>query len=391
MNTLSERLQELKLTPAESQRYARHITLPQVGLEGQLRLKAARVLCIGAGGLGSPVTMHLAAAGVGVLGLVDADTVEASNLHRQLLHGESDIGRRKVDSALETLREINPNIVVKTHAERFVAANARSLARGYDLIIDGTDNFPTRYLSNDVAYHLGIPNVYGSIFQFEGQVSVFAPCLGGPCYRCMFPQPPEPGMVPNCAEGGVFGVLPGIVGALQAAEAIKLILGMGEPLVGKLMHIDVASMKVRTFTLQRDPQCPLCGESPSLHDLVDYEAFCGVASSAAATESTISEVDAPSLKARLDAGEDLCLIDVREPFERQICAISRSLSIPLGELTNQIDELPRDRPLVLHCKSGTRSARGVEQLQEAGFTNVSHLAGGILAWIETVDPEMKRY
>ncbi len=383
-----EHLDEVTLSPGELARYARHITLPQVGMEGQRKLKAASVLCIGAGGLGSPVTMSLAAAGVGQLGIVDPDVVDASNLHRQLLHGDSDVGRKKIDSAVDRLKEINPYVEVAVHDERFQASNAKAIATGYDLIVDGTDNFPTRYLSNDVAYFLKIPNVYGSIYQFEGQVSVFAPHEGEPCYRCMFPKPPKPGLVPSCAEGGVFGVLPGIVGAFQATEAIKMILGIGDSLAGRLLHVDTLTMKVRLFRLRRDPQCPLCGDHPEITDLIDYEAFCGLPQDSAA-EHPVPEVTPSELKLMIE--HEALLIDVREEFERDICQIAGAIAIPLGELENRINELPRDRPIVLHCKSGVRSERAARQLMTAKFKDVAHLAGGILAWREAIEPTMREY
>ncbi len=383
-------LDEITFSATELGRYARHVTLPQVQLEGQKRLKAARVLCIGSGGLGSPVAMYLAAAGVGKLGIVDPDVVDASNLHRQLLHGESDIGKKKLQSAVNTLREINPHVELETYDTRFKSSNAREIASGYDLIVDGTDNFPTRYLSNDVAYFLGIPNVYGSIYQFEGQVSVFAPHAGGPCYRCMFPTPPKPGLVPSCAEGGVFGVLPGVVGSLQATEAIKIILGIGDPLVGRLMHIDTMTMKVRTFNLRKDPECPLCGENPSVTELIDYEAFCGLPPEGTEVVSAIEEVSPQELR-QLMLDEDVIVIDVREGFERELCVIEGAKHIPLGDIESHLERLPRDRELILHCKSGVRSETAGLQLKEAGFEKVKHLSGGIMAWREAIEPTMNAY
>lgn len=378
----------MPLSSQELERYARHITLGQVGVEGQKRLKASKVLCIGSGGLGSPVTMYLAAAGVGQLGIVDSDIVDRSNLQRQILHGESDIGAKKIDSARKTLLEINPHLVLECHDTLFRADNAMELAQGYDLIIDGTDNFPTRYLSNDVAFFLNIPNIYGSIYQFEGQVSVFAPHEGGPCYRCLFPTPPKPGLVPSCAEGGVFGVLPGMVGSMQATEAIKRILGIGKSLVGRLMHIDTMSMRVRTFDLRKDPECPLCGENPTVIDLIDYEAFCGMPNQG--ENPSVPEVTATELVELLKEDSTL-LVDVREEFERSICKIEGAEWIRLAELAKQLNRLPRDRRLVFHCKSGVRSEDALKQAQAAGFENVAHLAGGILSWRELVDPEMAAY
>ncbi len=378
----------MTLTPQELERYARHITLGQVGLEGQERLKAAKVLCVGSGGLGSPVTMYLAAAGVGQLGIVDADVVDRSNLQRQILHGESDIGSKKIDSARKTLEEINPHVVLECHDTIFRADNAMDLASGYDLIIDGTDNFPTRYLSNDVAYFLKIPNIYGSIYQFEGQVSVFAPHEGGPCYRCLFPTPPKPGLVPSCAEGGVFGVLPGMVGSMQATEAIKRILGIGKSLVGRLMHIDTMSMRVRTFDLRKDPECPLCGENPTVTELIDYDAFCGLPDK---DEASVPEVTASELADLLASERPPFLIDVREDFERSICKIDEAQHIPLGALDDQLGGLPRDRRLIFQCKSGVRSEQALRQARAAGFEDVAHLVGGILAWREAIAPEMNAY
>lgn len=377
----------MTLNPQELERYARHITLSQVGLEGQERLKAAKVLCIGSGGLGSPVTMYLAAAGVGQLGIVDSDIVDRSNLQRQLLHGESDIGAKKIDSARRTLEEINPHVVLECHDALFRSDNAMKIAQGYDLIIDGTDNFPTRYLSNDVAYFLKIPNVYGSIYQFEGQVSVFAPHDGGPCYRCLFPVPPKPGLVPSCAEGGVFGVLPGMVGSLQATEAIKQILGIGKSLVGRLLHVDTMNMRMRTFELRKDPECPLCGEAPTVTGLIDYDDFCGLTEE---QDSPVPEVTSVELKELL-ANEAVLLVDVREGFERDICKIEPAQHVPLATLSDQLGRLARDRRIIFHCKSGMRSERAVRQAQEAGIADVGHLAGGILAWREAVDSEMASY
>jgi adenylyltransferase/sulfurtransferase len=385
-----ENLNEVTLNAAELSRYARHVTLPQVQLDGQKRLKATRVLCIGSGGLGSPVAMYLAAAGVGKLGIVDPDLVDASNLHRQLLHGESDIGTKKLQSAAATLREINPHVELETYDARFKSSNAREIASGYDLIVDGTDNFPTRYLSNDVAYFLNIPNVYGSIYQFEGQVSVFAPYAGGPCYRCMFPTPPKPGLVPSCAEGGVFGVLPGIVGSLQATEAIKIILGLGDSLMGRLLHIDTLTMKVRTFNLRKDPECPLCGDSPSVTELIDYEAFCGLPLEGVEVESAIVEVTPQEMQALMQDG-NVIVVDVREGFERDICVIEGTKHIPLGQLGNHLQQLPKQKEVILHCKSGIRSETAGLQLKEAGFEKVKHLGGGILAWREAIEPDMNAY
>jgi adenylyltransferase/sulfurtransferase len=376
----------VSLAAPELERYARHVTMPEVGLEGQRRLRAASVLCIGLGGLGSPATMYLAAAGIGKLGLVEFDRVDRSNLQRQILHGESDLGRPKLDSAVETLREINPGVEIVRHETRLTSANALEIARPYDVILDGTDNFATRYLSNDLAVLLGKPNVYGSIFRFEGQCSVFAPHLGGPCYRCLFPVPPEPGTVPSCAEGGVLGVLPGIVGTLQALETIKLILGIGEPLVGRLVHFDALGFRFREIKLRRDAECPVCGANPTVRELIDYEQFCGGVPQA---EAESEELSVEQLRARLEAG-DIHLIDVREPFEVEICRIPGAVSIPLGELRARMAEVPREQDVAVHCKSGGRSAKAVKLLQEAGWTRVRNVKGGILAWAES-DPAMRRY
>lgn len=385
------------LSPAEYRRYARHLNIPEFGLVAQRRLKAASVLCIGAGGLGSPIAMYLAAAGIGRLGLVDADVVDESNLQRQLLHGTADLGRPKLESAAETLREINPHVELHLHATTFRADNAMSLASQYDLIIDGTDNFPTRYLSNDVAVFLRRPNVYGSILRFEGQCSVFAPHLGGPCYRCMAPQPPPPGLVPSCAEGGVLGVLPGLVGTLQATEAIKLLTGVGQPLIGRLLHVDALSMKFRTFNLRRDPECPVCGDHPSITAPIDYHAFCGVPDSSSSScmspnpPSDVPAVTVTELQQMQERKEHFFLLDVREPHEYEIARIPGSTLIPLGQLGARVNEVPRDQKVVIHCRSGVRSAKALELLQQEGFENLWNVTGGILAWSEEVDPSVPQY
>lgn len=374
------------LTPAELQRYARHLAIPEFGIEAQRKLKAARVLCIGAGGLGSPITMYLAAAGVGTLGLVDADVVEVSNLQRQLLFGQSDLGRPKLDAAHDRLLDVNPHLTLQLHSERFTAANALRLAADYDVIIDGTDNFPTRYLSNDVAVWLKKPNVYGSILRFEGQVGVFAPHLGAPCYRCMSPQPPAPGLVPSCAEGGVLGVLPGIIGTMQALEAIKLITGIGEPLLGKLLHVDTLGMRFRTFTLRRDPECPVCGTHPTITAPIDYEGFCGIKPTPQVKTISVTE-----LHALRQQGSPHFLLDVREPDEYATARIEGSVLIPLAQVTSRTAELPRDLPLYVHCKLGGRSAKAVAALEELGFTNAVNVIGGITAWSDEVDVTVRRY
>jgi adenylyltransferase/sulfurtransferase len=374
------------LTPAELQRYARHLAIPEFGIEAQRKLKAARVLCIGAGGLGSPITMYLAAAGVGTLGLVDADVAEVSNLQRQLLFGQSDLGRPKLEAARDRLLDINPHLTLHLHPERFTAANAMQLAADYDVIIDGTDNFPTRYLSNDVAVWLKKPNVYGSILRFEGQVGVFAPHLGAPCYRCMSPQPPAPGLVPSCAEGGVLGVLPGLIGTMQALEAIKLITGIGEPLLGKLLHVDTLGMRFRTFTLRRDPECPVCGDQPTITAPIDYEGFCGIKPTPKVKTISVTE-----LHALRQSGTPHFLLDVREPDEYATAHIEGSVLIPLAQVTARAGELPRDLPLYVHCKLGGRSAKAVAALEELGFTNAVNVTGGITAWSDEVDAAVPRY
>ncbi|MEZ0273928.1 MAG: molybdopterin-synthase adenylyltransferase MoeB [Roseimicrobium sp.] len=382
------------LTPAELRRYARHLSMPEFGVEAQEKLKAARVLCIGAGGLGSPVTMYLAAAGVGTIGLVDADVVEESNLQRQLLHGTADVGRSKLDSAIARLHDINPHVQAEGHSLRFTSENAMDLVAKYDVVIDGTDNFPTRYLSNDVCVFLRKPNIYGSILRFEGQCSVFAPHLGGPCYRCMAPQPPPPGLVPSCAEGGVLGVLPGLIGTMQATEAIKLIAGIGQPLIGRLLHVDTLSMKFRTFNLRRDPECPVCGDHPTITAPIDYEGFCGLPSAQTmtiATQDTIPAMTVQDLQSLRESDEPFTLLDVREPFERDIAIIEGAQHIPLGQLGDRMEELPRDKKLVVHCKSGARSAKAVGQLRAAGFEDVWNVTGGINAWSKEVDSSVALY
>src|SRR5437867_987360 len=373
-----ERSGAMRLSIDELQRYSRHLIMPEVTSEGQSRLKAARVLCIGAGGIGSPAAVYLAAAGVGAIGIVDFDYVDLSNLQRQILHGTKDIGRGKLESARDRLHDINPQIELELHNCRFSSENAPQLVSRYDVIVDGSDNFPTRYLSNDVCVFARKPNVYGSIFRFDGQTTVFAPHLGGPCYRCLFPEPPAAGTVPSCAEAGVLGVLPGIIGTVQAIEAIKLLLGIGEPLVGRLLHFDALKMKFREFNLRRDPQCPVCGENPTITEPIDYEQFCGVAS--AQTGDAIPTISVHDLKRKIEANGALTILDVREPFEYEIAHIEDAKLIPLGELPNRVDELPRDREIVAHCKSGVRSARAVELLRRAGFTRIYNVAGGIKAW-----------
>lgn len=377
------------LTPDELSRYARHLAIPEFGIEGQRKLRAARVLCIGAGGLGSPISLYLAAAGIGGLGLVDPDAVEITNLQRQILFGQKDLGRKKLDAARDRLADVNPHVDIQVYPELFTAANAMKIAADYDVIIDGTDNFPTRYLSNDVAVWLRKPNVYGSILRFDGQVGVFAPHLGAPCYRCMCPQPPPPGMVPSCAEGGVLGVLPGLIGTMQALEAIKLITGIGQPLLGKLLHVDTLSMRFRTLTLRRDPACPVCGENPTITEPIDYQGFCGI--TAAAAPPDVPTMTVHELKELREAGDDHFLLDVREPHEQAISRIAGAVLIPLGELGTRSAELPRDRRILVHCKSGGRSARAVSLLRDQGFENVWNISGGIIAWAREIDPTMAEY
>ena len=387
------RLEKIEFSNDEIARYSRHLIMPEVTMEGQKRLKAASVLCIGTGGLGSPIALYLAAAGVGRLGLVDGDTVDFSNLQRQILHGTKDVGRKKLNSARDRIREVNPNVQVDLYDAFFTAANARQIAEPYDVIIDGTDNFPTRYCSNDISVFLKKPNVYGSIFRFDGQCTVFAPHLGGPCYRCMFPEPPPPGMVPSCAEGGVLGVLPGVIGVLQAIEAIKLIMGIGESLMGRLVHFDALKLKFREFKLRRDPKCPVCGDHPTITDLVDYEQFCGIPQAHAAEkeEALVPTLGALELKAKFERGDKFVLLDVREDFERDICRIEGSRFIPLGQLPSRMSELDSADEIVLQCKSGVRSARALKLLSEAGFGKLLNLEGGILAWAEQVDPTVPKY
>ncbi|HEY2567798.1 MAG TPA: molybdopterin-synthase adenylyltransferase MoeB [Candidatus Udaeobacter sp.] len=376
----------MQLNVEELQRYSRHLIMPEVTSEGQNRLKAARVLCIGAGGLGSPAALYLAAAGVGTIGIVDFDEVDLSNLQRQILHGTKDIGRGKLESARDRLHDINPQVEIELHKCRFASDNAAGLVAGYDVIVDGSDNFPTRYLSNDVCVFARKPNVYGSVFRFEGQTTVFAPHLGGPCYRCLFPEPPSPESVPNCAQAGVLGVLPGIIGMLQTVEALKLILGIGESLVGRLLHFDALKVKFRELNVRRDPQCPVCGENPSIFSPIDYEQFCGLRD-----EEAIPEMSPHELKRWTEAGKTFDLIDVREPFEYEIARINGSKLIPLGEITERLDELERERPIVVHCHSGMRSAQAVRLLQQRGFTKVYNLEGGIDAWSDQIDPDIPRY
>lgn len=386
------------LEPEENLRYARHLILPSVGPEGQRRLKGARVLVVGAGGLGSPVAMYLAAAGVGTLGIVEFDRVDATNLQRQVIHGTPDVGRLKLDSARDRIGEINPHVSVEPHPVRITSGNALEIVREYDVVIDGTDNFPTRYLLNDACVLAGKPNVYGSILRWEGQASVFW-AGRGPCYRCLFAEPPPPEMVPNCAEGGVLGVLPGIVGCIQAAEALKLLLGAGEPLVGRLLLFDAMRMRFREMRLRRDPACPACGENPTIHELIDYERFCGVAPAEAGKETGmgdeqgVPEMTVTELKERLDRGDKLTIIDVREPFEWEIGNLEPygARLIPLASVPERAGEIDPDEEIVMQCRSGGRSAKAAEFLRARGYPRVWNLAGGILAWSDQVDPSIPKY
>ncbi len=370
-------------------RYSRHLIMPEVGMEGQLKLKAAKVLCIGAGGLGSPLALYLAAAGVGTLGVVDFDVVDYTNLQRQIIHTTADVGRKKLDSAAEKLKAINPFVNLRSFETRLSSANALELFHDFDIIVDGTDNFPTRYLVNDACVLSGKPNVYGSIFRFEGQVSVFA-TEKGPCYRCLYPEPPPPGLVPSCAEGGVLGILPGLVGVMQATEAIKLILGKGEPLIGRLLLVDALAMRFRELRLRKNPDCPVCGQHPTVRELIDYNQFCGIRGEEKPVESQVPSISVEELKQKLEAGEELFILDVREPHEYQICNLGGYL-IPLGELPRRVHELDMTCEIVCYCKMGGRSAKAVDFLRQAGFTRVKNLSGGIAAWAEKIDRSMPKY
>jgi molybdopterin/thiamine biosynthesis adenylyltransferase/rhodanese-related sulfurtransferase len=380
----------VSLSKEEILRYSRHLIMPEVGMEGQLKIKAAKVLCIGTGGLGAPLGLYLAAAGVGHIGLVDFDVVDSTNLQRQVLFGSHDVGTHKVEAAANRLRDLNPDIEITTYETQLTSANALELFKDYDIIVDGTDNFPTRYLVNDASVMTGKLNVYGSIFRFEGQITVFG-APDGPCYRCLYPEPPPPGLVPSCAEGGVLGVLPGIVGTIQAAEALKLIIGKGEPLIGRLLLFDALAMKFRELKLRKNPDCPVCGTHPTQKGLIDYAEFCGIrGEEAPSTVTNIPEITPKELKARLDKGDDVYVLDVREPHEYQICNIGGHL-IPLGELPQRVHELDSSKEIVAHCKSGKRSAQAVEFLRGAGFKKIQNLKGGILAWSDEVDPSVPKY
>ena len=377
----------------EIARYSRHLIMPEVTLEGQKRLKAASILCIGAGGLGSPILLYLAAAGIGRIGIVDSDVVDFSNLQRQVSHGTKDVGRSKCKSARERIRDINPNVQVDLYETLFTSENARKIAESYDIIIDGTDNFQTRYLTNDLCFLTKKVNVYGSIFRFDGQATVFAAHLGGPCYRCMFPEPPPPGEVPTCAEGGVLGVLPGIIGVIQAIEAVKLICGIGDPLIGRLVNFDALAMKFREFKLRKDPKCPLCGPNPTVTDLIDYDQFCGIPQARAREEADakVPHVTVEELKSRLDGAAKFKFIDVREPYELEICGLPSATLIPMAQLPARMSELDSAEDTILICKNGARSAHAVKMLQEAGFGRVWNVERGFEAWAERIDTAFPKY
>jgi sulfur-carrier protein adenylyltransferase/sulfurtransferase len=390
VETKPQAASETKLSKEEVLRYSRHLIMPEVGMDGQLKLKQAKVLLIGTGGLGAPLGLYLAAAGVGRIGLVDFDVVDFTNLQRQITFGSSDVGRSKLAAAKERLGNLNPEIQIDTYEAKLTSANALDILRPYDVIVDGTDNFPTRYLVNDACILLGKPNVYGSIFRFEGQASVFG-APDGPCYRCLYPEPPPPGLVPSCAEGGVLGVLPGIIGSIQAMETIKLILGRGDSLAGRLLLFDALALRFREMKLRRNPECPICGDHPTIKQLIDYEEFCGIrGEEAPAPNVNVPEIEPRELKARLDRGDDLFILDVREPHEYQICNINGYL-IPLGDIPKRAHELDSSREIVAHCRSGKRSAEAVDFLRKAGFRKIWNLKGGILAWSDQVDSSVPKY
>jgi len=375
-----------QLSQDELLRYSRQINLAEVREEGQFRLKQARVLCIGAGGLGSPAALYLAAAGIGTIGIIDHDTVDLSNLHRQILHGTSDVGSEKTDSARVRLLAINPTLAIETYTTRLSASNASELIHDYDVVVDGSDNLPTRYLSSDVCVWEKKPNVYGSVHQFEGQASLFGPHLGGPCYRCLFPEPPPPEAIPNCAEAGVLGVVPGLIGMIQALEAIKLIINKGDNLLGRLLHVDALTLRFREFKIRRDPNCPVCGDSPTITEPIDYEQFCRHGN-----DSTVPGISARQLQEMISGGKKVALVDVREPFEFEIARIPNSQLIPLGTIPERLADIPRTEKTVVMCKSGVRSARVIEFLRQQGFDNLLNLEGGLDAWREEVDPTMRKY
>ncbi len=386
-----ERARQIELTPQEVARYSRHLIMPEVALEGQKKLKASAVLLIGAGGLGSPLALYLAAAGVGRIGLVDFDVVDFSNLQRQIIHGTDDVGRPKLHSARDRILAINPEVKLDLFETHLTAANALDICKPYDIVIDGTDNFPTRYLVNDACVLLHKPNVYGSIFRFDGQASVFFP-PHGPCYRCLYPEPPPPGEVPSCAEGGVLGILPGLVGCIQATEAIKILLGVGSPLIGRLLLYDAMQMKFQEFKIRRNPKCPICGDAPTITKLIDYEQFCGIRPPEPEVKTvSASEITVHELKRRMDAGESLTIIDVRNPEEFQICRIPGSVLVPLPEFGKRFSELDPEKEIILHCKSGMRSAKAQQFLREQGYKKTLNLKGGILAWADNIDRSMPKY
>jgi adenylyltransferase/sulfurtransferase len=378
------------LSKEEVLRYSRHLIMPEVGMEGQLKLKAAKVLMVGTGGLGAPLGMYLAAAGVGRIGIVDFDVVDHTNLQRQIIHGTKDVGRKKIDSAAETMYDINPYVQVDKFEVALNSDNALDIIKDYDMVVDGTDNFPTRYLVNDACVLLNKPNVYGSIFRFEGQATVFA-YEGGPCYRCLYPEPPPPGLVPSCAEGGVLGILPGMIGIVQATEAVKLILGTGEPLVGRLLLYDALAMRFRELKLRRNPECPACGDHPTITKLIDYQEFCGMGRGQEEVVETSGDIEPTEVKQKIDRGDNFVLVDVREPHEYQICNIPFAKLIPLGDVQKRMNELNTSDEIVMHCKAGTRSAKAVEMLKQAGFKRVRNMKGGILAWSDKVDPSVPKY
>ena len=380
----------VSLSNEEVLRYSRHLILPEVGMEGQLKLKASKVLLVGTGGLGAPLALYLTAAGIGRIGLVDFDVVDHTNLQRQVIHGTKDVGKPKIDSAIESMADINPNVVVDRHEVALTSENAFDIIKDYDIVVDGTDNFPTRYLVNDTCVLLGKPNVYGSIFRFEGQSTIFA-TEGGPCYRCLYPEPPPPGLVPSCAEGGVLGILPGIIGLIQATETVKLILGIGTSLIGRLMLYDALNMKFRELKLRRNPECPICGDNRTITELIDYQQFCGVPQHEEVPVHVTGDITPIEVKKRLDAGEKFQFVDVREPNEFQICRIPGTTLIPLGDLPKRLTELDAKAEVILHCKSGMRSGKAVELLRQNGFINARNMVGGILAWSDTVDPSVPKY
>jgi len=378
------------LSKDEILRYSRHLIMPEVGMDGQLKLKSAKVALIGTGGLGAPLGMYLAAAGIGRIGLVDFDVVDFTNLQRQVIHGTKDVGKKKLDSAAETMLDINPYVEIDRHEVALSSENALEILKDYDIVVDGTDNFPTRYLVNDACVLLKKPNVYGSIFRFEGQATIFA-YPGGPCYRCLYPEPPPPGLVPSCAEGGVLGILPGTVGLIQATETVKLILGIGEPLIGRLVLYDALAMRFRELKLRRNPECPVCGDHPSITRLIDYQEFCGIPNQQHQDAPMEGDIDATEVKSKIDRGDRFVLIDVREPHEYQICNIPQAKLIPLGDLPKRVNELNSADEIVAHCKSGMRSAKAVDFLKQAGFKKVRNMKGGILAWSDKVDPSVPKY